>query len=104
MAVAKITGSGKGVLFIDDDGRVFSTSVTFLRQLLMGTLKTQFILLTRLPFDIVDTRFKNSPLYDPKGVTTEGAKKAETQTGDGLSPVRRENEKQKQDFKDKKVW
>jgi len=103
MAVVKLTSSGKAILFIDDEGRVYSTSLSFLSQLTKGLLAQPFVLLSRLPFDIHDKRFKASPVYDPDGILDKTTK-ATSQVGDGLSPVRTEKEKLRKNLKDKKVW
>ena len=102
MAVIKLTSSGKAFLFIDDDGRTYSTSLSFVSQLMQNKLKQKFVLLSRLPWDTNDSRFKKSPLYDPQGIST--TVEAKSQVGDGLSPVRIEKEKNKKAFEDKKVW
>lgn len=72
MAIVKKTKSGKAVLFIDEYGNSFITSVAYLRSLLNGTSKVPFILLNRLPDKVSSDRFKLSPVFDPAtGETVE---------------------------------
>ena len=66
MAVVKLTSSGKAVQFIDDEGNVFMTSLSYLKGLLDGRANHGFIYLTRLPLRVSDKRFKMSNVYNPK--------------------------------------
>lgn len=63
MAVIKLTKSGKGLLFVDDQGNVFSTSKAFAAGILEGKFKYP-LLLTRLRVKIPEGKFKVSPLLD----------------------------------------
>ena len=105
MAVAKLTGSKKGLLFIDDEGNIFNTSVNFIMGLINGKAKHDFVLLSRLPNKAAEGRFKKSPLYDPDGKYHEKTfEKSTTLANDGLSKVERDKTEVKKSFKDKKVW
>ena len=64
MALVKRTRNGKGVLFVDDEGRVYSTSVFGLRGVI-DQGKAQ--VLTRLPFNTDVANVPVSPLYVPPG-------------------------------------
>lgn len=63
MAAIKITSNGKAIQFIDDDGRVFQTSVYDYGLLLNGQKK--FITPIRLPHDVSPQRFPPSKLWNP---------------------------------------
>jgi len=100
MAIVKISKSKKSVLFIDDDGRVYCTSISFL----LGVINSKSMLptiLTRLPFNVEPTRFKKSPLYNPDNIdlsSVEGFK------NDGLSINRLKEVEDKKKFEDKLIW
>ena len=49
MAIVKITKSGNGMLFIDDDGNSFCTSLEFIKGMIKGMSPRGFVLLTRMP-------------------------------------------------------
>ena len=101
MAVCKLTKSKKAVLFIDDDGRTYITSVNYLIGMINNNKsKYGFILLNRLPTDNTE-RFKPSPLYDPDGIYNENT--VERASQGGLSPKAIEAKQEKEMFKDKKV-
>ena len=68
MTVIKLTKSKKAIQIIDDDGRVYVTSVNSILYLLKGFAKGGFITTKRLPFDGAKDRFAPSELYDPEGV------------------------------------
>jgi hypothetical protein len=74
MAVAKVTSSKKAVQFITDEGHVFQTSLVFMTQLLAGQVKGDFVLLTRMPFDVSPDRFKKSPVYNKGMVGVDSTK------------------------------
>ena len=68
IAVVKLTKSKKALMFIDDDGNAFMTSVNYLKSLLGDNLKLPFILLNRLPLKVGENRFQKSPLWNPDGL------------------------------------
>jgi hypothetical protein len=94
------------LLVIDDDGRTYITSVNFLLGLINGKSKHDFILLSRLPQNNSDSRFKKSPVYDPDGVFQgDAAKTLELTTSNDALSVKAQKEKQeKKSFEDKNVW
>jgi hypothetical protein len=92
------------VQIIDDDGRVYQTSVVFLQGLLMGKAKGNFVMTSRLPFNVAPDRFKPSKLYDPDGVFEGNAAKTLTVNNDGLSKASIKNNEVKKVFEDKAVW
>ena len=104
MAVVKLTGSGKGVLFIDDEGNTFSSSVNFIQGLLWGKSPNGFVLLTRLPNKVAKDRFKQSPLYDPNGVYNGDAAKTLTGSNDAISQNSLKKAEQVKSYEDKKIW
>lgn len=58
MSSVKMSGSGRAVQFIDDNGVVFQTSLYDFNLLFSG--KKSFLSLIRLPFTISPTRFPPS--------------------------------------------
>jgi len=106
MAVVKLSKSKNQIQFIDEDGNMFCTSRTFMESLLRGTIRSDFVLLTRMPLKVSQDRFKQSPVYDPEGNYTyakrdSGALKVEQ---DGLSGATIKKNEQKRQFTDKNVW
>jgi hypothetical protein len=63
MAIIKLATSKKSVMFIDDDGNVFITSVVGMSQLLND--KRAILECLRMPNKTNDTRFRKSPVYEP---------------------------------------
>jgi hypothetical protein len=70
MAVIKLSKSGKAVLFVDDGGNVFISSVKYLSFVLSGRSKFP-ALLTRLPNKVPDGKFKLSPVLELDGSKSE---------------------------------
>lgn len=103
MAVVKLTKSGSGVLFIDDEGNVFITSVSYVRSLLDKTLKFGLCHLTRMPNKVSTDRFGKSKVYDAggTGVTTT---KDDSLTKDGLSSNFRKRTAKKERYTDTGEW
>jgi hypothetical protein len=62
MAAIKLTTSGKAIHFIDDEGRVFQTSLYDYSLLVAG--KKKFITPVLLPHGVSPKRFPPSPLYN----------------------------------------
>lgn len=104
MTVIKLTKSGKAVQIVDDDGRIYQTSVNSMMYLLSGKAKGGFITTVRLPFSVAANRFAPSKLYDPNGVFKGDAGKTLTTTNDSLSVKTREAVQVKKVYEDKKVW
>jgi len=104
LTVVKLTKSGRAVQIIDDEGRVYQTSVVFMQGLLMGKAKGNFITTCRLPFNFAPDRFKPSELYDPDGVWDGDNSKTLTTTNDAVSVKTRMEKEEKRSFVDKKVW
>lgn len=65
--IIKLSSSRKAVQVVDEEGRVFQTSVAYLVRLLEEPNPGKFALLTELPFRVSASRFPKSPLYE--GVT-----------------------------------
>ena len=101
MAVAKITKSGNGVLFIDDQGNVYCTSKIFMEGLLSGKSPNGFILLTQMPNKVSTKRFKCSPLWDPG---SKGRVEATSANDDSLSNKVLGEKEDSKNFIDKEVW
>jgi hypothetical protein len=77
MAVIKLTSSGKALMFIDDDGNIFITSITAVNKTVNSTNPNNFIVLTRMPNQAAPDRFPKSPLYNAP-VTTDASEKITT--------------------------
>ena len=104
MTVIKLTSSGKGILVIDDEGKVYVTSVNSITYLLNGHAKGGFITTKRLPNNVAKDRFKPSELYDPDGIYKGDAVKSLTTTNDPFSVKDRKEKEVKKSYTDKKVW
>lgn len=105
MTVLKLTKSGKAIQVVDDDGRVYVTSVNSLVMLMNGNAKPGFLMMKRLPFNVSPDRFEQSPVYDPDGVfEKEGTEKSLNTGNDMFSKKGREQSEQKKAYTDKSVW
>jgi hypothetical protein len=110
MAVIRLTKSGSAVQFIDDDGRCYSTSATFILGLLSGKKVMPFVILSRMPFGVNPGRFPESPIWIPEGMTKEEVlNKMSSESGlrnanDALSIKATEEKKQEKAYTDSKVW
>ncbi len=102
MAVVKLSASGLQVQFIDDEGNMFVTSMTYLMTMLERKSKLPFCLLSRLPLKISTDRFKKSPVWDPDGLADKS--KQVTLNDDGLSKKTIKKGEQREQYKDKQVW
>ena len=107
LTILKITKSGKGIQIIDDDGRVFGTSLAYVQSLLSGTLKKKWILFQRMPFDVAPDRFKKSELWIPEGADKAYLEKQKelkdaklSTNSDVFSKPRQEENKQRKAYKD----
>lgn len=91
---------------IDDDGKVYQTSVNSLLYLLNGHAKKQgnFITTVRLPLNAAPHRYKKSELYDPNGLFKGDAAKSLTTARDSYSVKVQEEQKTKKAYEDKNVW
>jgi hypothetical protein len=67
MAVIKLTSSKKALMFIDDDGNNFITSVTAVSKCMTDSNPNNFVVLSRLPHSTAPNRFPKSPVYEPLG-------------------------------------
>lgn len=95
MAVVKLTRSGKALLFIDDVGNSFITSVSFVRGLLDGLSSSNLLLLKRLPDRVSSSRFMKSPVLEflgdgsvvehSPGDVVDSSKSCSTDDGDVVS-------------------
>ena len=66
MAVLKSNKSGRSLLFVDDTGKTYVTSVEHVKRLINGLFKSEFIVLTRLPGIVSPDRFPKSPSWTPE--------------------------------------
>ncbi len=102
MAVMQLRG--KSIWFIDEEGNQFFTSINFTQGLINGRSKQGFVLLSRAPDKVAKGRFKESPLWDPKGIYKGGASKTLTTTNDAISVKKKKETEIKDGFQDKSVW
>ena len=100
--IVKLSSSGRAVQVVDDDGRVFQTSVEFVRGLLEGRSPRGFVLLTRLPFMVSKDRYKPSPVWSGGEKVYEGAD--DTASGDVQSVRVQDKVKSKRKYDDKVVF
>lgn len=63
MAIVKLTKNKTGVLFISDEGVMYSVAVKVLQELLAGRVRAPYSVLTRLPFPVAAGRFPLSKIY-----------------------------------------
>lgn len=95
MAVVKLSSSKKALLFVDEEGNVFATSVSFMKQLIYGYKEKNMILLTRFAGKVSTERFQQSPVYDGQSKIT--AEEHNIKTGnDSFSPKVRNEKEQEQ--------
>ena len=87
---------------IDDDGNVFGTSLVAIRNLIAGTIKGSFVLMSRMPYKASADRFKKSPVYMPPGYVPP--QNETTNHSDALGPQNRAENAQKKSYADRKVW
>lgn len=97
--IVKLTSSLKGVQIIDDDGKVFQTSVFALKSLLEGDNK-KFVICSKMPYDVSPDRFPKSPVYG--GYTTIDAEKYDQRVlaKDALAYAHREKRDEEKPVKD----
>ena len=103
MGVAKLSSSGKQFQFIADDGTVYCTSTAYMKSLLYGHMKTNFILFNKFPLKASPDRFKPSPVYDPSGKYKEVEEGKVEAHKDSFSKGTRDNLKQQKVYKDKVI-
>lgn len=82
MAVLIKAKSGKSLLFVDDFGNTYITSVHYTLGLINNESPRQFILLKKLPANTIQNRFQPSPtlgdagsVVDPFGYEAQMVKK-----------------------------
>ncbi len=84
LTVIKLTSSKKAIQIIDDEGRVYQTSVNSIAYLLSG--KAPFITTSRLPFNVAPGRYKPSEVWtdggkiDPKSIEQAVSTKNDAQS------------------------
>lgn len=67
MTIVKLSKSGKQLQVVDDFGNVYGIAKVAVLNLLNGSVKQNFSIMTRLPFKVSTSRFGVSPLWDPNG-------------------------------------
>jgi hypothetical protein len=100
MAVAKLTKSKRALQFIDEEGNVFQASAELMAKLISGDFKGQFLLLTKMPFQVAKDRFKPSPVF---GVATPAVAFDGTRKTDALSRVYDKAKSEERSFDDNKT-
>ena len=68
MGVIRFTKSGQGVMFVSDSGGVYLTSKKFLLSFLYGSLRGDFVALTRMPNNVSPDRFPKSKVLGGKEI------------------------------------
>jgi len=102
LAAIKLTTSGKAIHFIDDDGRVYQTSLYDYQLLVSG--KKKFTTPVLLPHGVSPTRFPPSPLWNPvTGEKTEVGYKHKAGAHDAYD-LKKLNEKKDKKIGDLKEW
>ena len=100
----KLSKSGKQVQVITDEGHVFATSKAYLISLLNQTLKMDWVLLKRLPFNVSPDRFKKSEIWIPEGQDRAYIEKqlglANSTKEDSFSPEAKKKRVQKKAYTD----
>ena len=72
MGVCKLSGSGKQVQFIDDDGNVFVAAKGVVAKLLAGAVDNNLIKLNRMPEGVSPSRFGKSEVWYPPNYVAKG--------------------------------
>ena len=102
MTVLKLTSSKKAIQIIDDEGRVFQTSLNSLAYLLSG--KAQFITTSRLPFNVAPGRYKPSVIWTKDGtINTKSLENNDLTTNNDAQSVKTLKEKKKEKAYEDKV-
>jgi hypothetical protein len=102
MGVVKLSASLKQVQFVDDDGRVFVTSVKFLLGLLSGGSPGRVLVLGLLPNRVSVDRFPKSEVWCPE--LRDESVSGVSVNRDVLSRKASEVRDVKKSFVDKEVW
>jgi hypothetical protein len=102
MTIIKITKSGKALQVIDDEGKVFQTSVNSIAYLLAG--KAPFITTVRMPFNVAPGRYKPSEIWTDNGkINPKSIIQADTTKDDPQSRKTLEEKKKEKVYTDKVV-
>ena len=106
MGVVKLSKSGKQLQFITDEGELYCTSTTYAGLLLNGKIKSNFVLLSKMPFGVDKNRFKQSPIYDPEGkyAKLQESDAFKGKNKDAFSGSTKEVLEEQKNFEDKVVW
>ena len=76
----RFTRSGEGVMFVGDSGEAYITSKKYLLAFLYGSMRGDFVALTRLPNNVSPDRFPRSKVLGGGEVV-----EADKVTSDGLA-------------------
>lgn len=102
MTVIKLTSSKKAIQIIDDEGRVYQTSVNSIAYLLSG--KAPFITTSRLPFNVAPGRYKPSEIWTDGGkINPSSVIQAESTKNDPASVKAREEKNKNKAYVDKVI-
>ena len=113
--IIKPTKSGKGVMVQDDFGNVYVTSKKYLLAVLAGTMKAQFVLMTRMPQPSKPERYDSSPILgqDNEHILPDDERytppqclhtvEASTWSEDGMDRVQTKKRETKKQYTDKVV-
>jgi hypothetical protein len=63
MGVIKLSNSKKAILFITDEGVMYTIALKIMSSVMGGYQHGNFAVLTRMPMLVADNRFPKSPVY-----------------------------------------
>jgi hypothetical protein len=95
MAISKKTKSGKGLMFIDDEGNVYMQSEMYVRKQLDGDV--EILMWTRMPEKVAVGRFAPSPVLNRE----TGEKEPVTRSNDAFSEKRAAERADQKAYEDK---
>lgn len=102
MGVIKLSKSKKQIQFIADDGTVYIAATVFVKNLIDPEKGNQLVLLSKFPLKASLDRFKQSEVWNPRGLELDSDEV--TRTNDSLSIKGRRDVEETEQFQDKKVW
>ena len=85
MGIVKLSKSKRQVQFVTDEGVVYGTSLAYMKYLIDGTLKGNFVLLSRMAYSVSPDRFEKSPVYGADETTDTSTPDYVSTTDDAYS-------------------
>lgn len=99
MGIVKVSSNGKALVFISDEGGVYTVARKIIEYMLAEPEKWKIITLTRMPRDATPGQFKKSPVFG--GEALQAA--AKNHEGTGLN-FTKEKQIAAKPIEDKIVW